>query len=338
VPPFLRGALRVGVIVLVAAVTAVTAAQQMGTAGPWWLELSRYLPFPMLLAPALLAAALALPLGRGWLAAAGAATLAVLVVSMGFEWHLRGDRDGAFRIMTYNAKAAAALERPGGVAALIAEVAAHRPDVLLMQDANGVRHWPPDDRQALVAGLHEVHAQGQYFIASRFPARCVEAQAESSIGPLTYVRCSVEPPAGAFDLITVHFESPRSGLVAARHEGLQGRDSWERNHEIRLAQSRALAGAIGTFVRPLVVAGDLNAPDSSAVLGILRAVGLVDAFAQGGRGWGYTYGHTLRPAFSFLRIDHVLASAEFDVVDAFVGGADASDHRPVLADLRLPRR
>jgi len=338
VRPFLRGALRGGVIVLVAAVITVTTAQQIGSEGPWWLELSRYLPFPVLLAPALFAVVLALPLGRGWLAAAGAATLAVLVVSMGFEWHLRGDRDGAFRIMTYNAKAAAALERPGGVAALIAEVAAQRPDVLVMQDANGVRHWPGDDRQALVAGLHEAHAQGQYFVASRFPARCAEAQVESAVGPLTYVRCSVEPPTGAFDLITVHFESPRSGLVAARHEGLQGRDSWERNHEIRLAQSRALAGAIGTFVRPLVVAGDLNAPDSSAVLGILRAVGLVDAFARAGRGWGYTYGHTLRPAFSFLRIDHVLASAEFDVVDAFVGGADASDHRPVVADLRLPRR
>jgi predicted extracellular nuclease len=208
-----------------------------------------------------------------------------------------------------------------------------------MQDANGVRHWPADDRRALVAGgLQEVHAQGQYFVASRFPARCAEAQVDSGAGPLTYVRCSVESPTGTFDLITVHFESPRSGLVATRHEGIQGRDSWERNHEIRLAQSRALAGAIGIPVGPLVVAGDLNAPDSSAVLGHLRAVGLVDAFARAGRGWGYTYGHTQRPAFSFLRIDHVMASEEFDVVDAFVGGADASDHRPVVADLRLPRR
>ena len=320
---------------------AVTAAQQLGSEGPWWLELSRYLPFPMLLAPALLAVLLALPLGRGWVAAASTATLAVVLVSMGFEWHLRGDPEGAFRVMTYNAKAATALERPGGVAALIAEVAAQHPDVLVMQDANGVRHWPAEDRRALVADLHEVHAQGQYFIASRFPARCAEAQAPSDVsdvGPLTYVRCAVQAPTGGFDLVTVHFESPRSGLVAARHEGLQGRDSWERNHEIRLAQSRALARAIGASLRPLVVAGDLNAPDSSAVLGNLRAVGLVDAFARAGRGWGYTYGHTLRPAFSFLRIDHVLASPEFDVVDAFAGGADASDHRPVLADLRLPRR
>ena len=107
----------------------------------------------------------------------------------------------------------------------------------------------------------------------------------------------------------MHFESPRSGLLAARREGLEARDSWQRNHEIRLAQSRVLARAIGAPVRPLIVAGDLNAPDSSAVIGSLRAVGLADAFASAGRGWGYTYGHTQRPAFSFLRIDHVLVSA-----------------------------
>lgn len=335
---FFRGALRGGVIVVVAGLTAVVAAQQVGSAGPWWLELSRYLPFPVLLAPALLAVLLALPLGRAWLAAALVATLAVVVVAMGFEWHLRGDPDGAFRVVTYNAKAATALEHPGGVAALIAEVRAQHPDVLVMQDANGVRHWRVEERQALLAGLHEAYAEGQYIVASRFPARCAGTQVESGAGSLAYVRCTVERAAGAFDLITVHFESPRSGLLAARREGLEGREPWQRNHEIRLAQSRALAREIGAPSRPLVVAGDLNAPDSSAVIGTLRATGLADAFASAGRGWGYTYGHTQRPAFSFLRIDHVLVSAEFEVVDAFAGGAEASDHRPVIADLRLPRR
>ncbi len=335
---FVRGAFSAAVFALVAAVVAVTAAQQIGSAGPWWLELSRYLPFPVLLAPALLAVLLALPLGRGWLAAALAAMLAVVVVAMGFEWHPRGSNDGAFRVVTYNAKAASALEHEGGVAALIGEVAARHPDVLVMQDAGGVRHWRAQDRQALLAGLPHVDAEGQYIVASRWPLRCAAAQADSGAGPLAYARCAVERESGAFDLITVHFESPRSGLLAARREGLEGRDSWWRNHEIRLAQSRALARAIGAPLRPLVVAGDLNAPDSSAVIGSLRATGLRDAFASAGRGWGYTYGHALRPAFSFLRIDHVLVSAEFDVVDAFAGGAEASDHRPVIADVRLPRR
>ena len=83
---------------------------------------------------------------------------------------------------------------------------------------------------------------------------------------------------------------------------------------------------------------DLNSPDASAAMQSLFAIGLRDAFASAGRGWGHTYGHTLRPRFSFLRIDHVLVSDDVAVVRAFTGGKDASDHRPVVADLRLPQR
>ena len=121
------------------------------------------------------------------------------------------------------------------------------------------------------------------------------------------------------------------GLNAARHEGVDGIDAWQRNHETRLAQARALARDLAPG--PLVLAGDLNAPDSSAVVRSLLALGLRDAFASAGRGYGYTYGHTLRPGFSFLRIDHILVSPDFAVRDSSVGGDDASDHRPVIADL-----
>jgi len=74
------------------------------------------------------------------------------------------------------------------------------------------------------------------------------------------------------------------------------------------------------------------------VIQALLAVGLRDAFASAGRGWGFTYGHTLRPRVSFLRIDHVLVSDDVAAVRSFVGGKEASDHRPVIADLRLPAR
>src|SRR5207253_8667276 len=114
----------------------------------------------------------------------------------------------------------------------------------------------------------------------------------------------------SFALLDVHLDSPRNGLVAARREGIDGIEVWASNAAGRLAQARALAEVLGGGPRPLVLAGDLNAPDSSAVIRSLFAIGLRDAFASAGRGWGYTYGHTLRPAFSFLRIDHVLVSDE----------------------------
>lgn len=327
------------VAVCVAGVVLLTAVQQLGSDGPWWVELSRYLPYPLFLAPALLACLLALPLGARWVAAAVASLFAVVVVAMGFEWHSSADGAAAdLRLVTYNVKAENAAQHPGGIEALVREVQALRPDLLVMQDANGVRHWRAEDRQALLAGLPQVWAEGQYVVASRWPLRCATATAVAVPEPLAYARCEVIREGVAFELVTVHFESPRNGLLATRREGLDGRGSWQRNHEARLAQARALARALGRPTRPRVVAGDLNAPDSSAVLGSLRAIGLRDAFAAAGRGWGYTYGHTLRPAFSFLRIDHVLVSGDIGVARAFAGGAAASDHRPVVADLVLPPR
>jgi endonuclease/exonuclease/phosphatase (EEP) superfamily protein YafD len=82
----------------------------------------------------------------------------------------------------------------------------------------------------------------------------------------------------------------------------------------------------------------LNAIQASPVIRTLSAIGLRDAFATGGRGYGYTYGHDLRLGFSFLRIDHVLASPEIDVLRAEPGGSRASQHRPVIADLVLRKR
>ena len=66
----------------------------------------------------------------------------------------------------------------------------------------------------------------------------------------------------------------------------------------------------------------------------LLALGLRDAFASAGRGYGYTYGHTLRPRFSFLRIDHILVSPDFAVRDEPASAVTTRpDHRPVIADL-----
>jgi vancomycin resistance protein VanJ len=328
--------LRVVVFVLVAVSLLVTGAQQLGSDGPAWLELSRYLPFPITLAPALVALLLSLRLGRRWIAASVAPVLLFVTVAMGFVWHRAGPVDGALRVMTYNTKADLLLERTGGIAALEREIVGHRPDIVVMQDANGIRHWSGYDPKGPLFGLVHVFAQGQYVVASRWPLRdCAIAQIAAGAEPLTYARCTVDVGGAVFTLLTAHFESPRMGLNAARREGFDGIDSWRRNHEARLVQARALAREVEPG--PLILAGDLNAPDASAVVRSLLSLGLRDAFASAGRGYGYTYGHTLRPAFSFLRIDHILVSAEFDVRDCFVGGDEGSDHRPVIADI-VPRR
>lgn len=319
-----------------AAVWALTAAQRFGGSSPSWLELSRFLPYPLLLAPAGLAVLAAWPLGTAWRIASLATLALVSTVGMGLSW---GGGEPApagastVRLMTWNAKTVQASERPGGIAALLYEVAVHQPDVVVMQDANALRHVHTAAPTVPMFGLPFFWAEGQYLVASRFPLDgCGQLNAEG----LLYARCTVQssPP---FDLVTVHFESPRAGLLAARREGIEGVGTWQANLAQRIVESQALARAIAAAppTRPLVVAGDLNAEESSEVVQQLLATGLRDAFSAAGRGYGYTYGHTLRPAFSFLRIDHILVGPGVVVRDCEVGTAAASDHRPVIATLAI---
>lgn len=330
--------LRAVIAALIAALLLLTVAQQVAKVGPWWLELSRYLPYPALLGPALLAATASLWLGWRWWIAGLAALIAVLVVAMGWA-HGRPDVGGVpLRLMTYNIKAYKASLRPGGFDAIAAEVAVHRPDIVVAQDAHGASPaeaaplWPGG--QAF--GLPYSFAVEQYIVGSRYPLRgCAPGRIDYRGQAHLYVRCTVDVGGRPLDLVTAHFESPRDGLNAARREGFEGVDEWRQNFEDRLGQARALARDLAGADRPLVVAGDLNAPESSAVIRTLLALDLRDAFSSAGRGYGYSYGHALRLGFSFLRIDHILVSARIGVAGVSVGGASTSEHRPVIADLLM---
>jgi vancomycin resistance protein VanJ len=332
--------LRLVVALLITAIVLLTAAQRFGSVGPWWLELSRYMPYPAVLLPAGVALLLSWRLGRTWIVASAATLALVATLTMGLEWHGADRGSERLRVMTYNIKAYKASQRRGGFAELAQEVALQAPDILVMQDANGLLGPPGEAAYPVgpVFGLPEVYAAGQYVVASRFPLReCGRGRVGARGEEVRYVRCVVDVRGRELDLVTVHFESPRNGLNAARNEGLDGVGEWRRNYQERLAQARALARDLRRSWRPMIVAGDLNAPQLSPVIRALLGIGLRDAFASAGRGYGYTYGHALRVGFSFLRIDHILVSPELGVTDCHAGNREASEHRPVIADLLLQR-
>ena len=85
---------------------------------------------------------------------------------------------------------------------------------------------------------------------------------------------------------------------------------------------------------PVVLLGDLNVtPDSPAFDRLLGQAGLRDVMR--GRGWRPTWLASFWPLA--LRIDHVLVSSDLCVEHAEIGPPIGSDHRPVLARLRLPQ-
>lgn len=105
------------------------------------------------------------------------------------------------------------------------------------------------------------------------------------------------------------------------------------NGNIRMRQSALIAGLLAKDPRPKLLMGDLNdAPDSKPVRLLRRD--LMDVFAATGQGPDGTYPLPL-PFSPALRIDYVLASDAFEPLRSRVLRVGASDHYPVIADVRL---
>jgi endonuclease/exonuclease/phosphatase family metal-dependent hydrolase len=230
--------------------------------------------------------------------------------------------------------------------AITGEIDEFRPDVVLLQDAVGLASGPIGHffRQ------WNVRSFGQYVIASKLPLEEAEVRWLPFRGEShTCLRCRLHVGAKTLILYNVHFRSPRWGLNRFRE---MRRQPWylpgavqqlEDNVEARLSQAQALRELIRQEREPVVVAGDLNSPDASLACATLREAGLHDAFAEGGKGYGYTYGHFfLRRRLpwhgaSWMRIDHIMLSLQLQSHACRAGAENVSEHRPIIADVVLRR-
>jgi vancomycin resistance protein VanJ len=315
---------------LVAAIAVTTAM------GPerWWLAgVNMFLPQLLWAGPGLVLVPLALWRARRWAWLPAAAVLWVAGPLMGFCWNTtQGAPTGtSLRVMTYNVQ----LWQRANVPAIISEIRDAAPDILCLQDARGASRGQVS---AFLKGWH-VASAGQYVIASKFPI------VDSTVGdisyrgePHSYLRAQVDLGGKVVTVVNAHFVTPRDALTALRTDRF-GRTAMQiirRNLSDRMIQARALAEDVRHVAGPVIVTGDLNAPPPAVASRALTDVGLVDTFARSGRGYGYTFGHTLLVRQSFLRIDRILASDHFFLMRTTVGGADGADHRPVIADMVLP--
>jgi endonuclease/exonuclease/phosphatase family metal-dependent hydrolase len=220
------------------------------------------------------------------------------------------------RVVTYNVRGFRdGLER---VAAVVRELA---PDVLLLQETGSRR-----DLRRFAAEVGMSAARDPW---SPFRRRVKNAVLVAE--PLSLTSFRLERFAGARRWY------PRGALLARAsadsgdvwaisiHLGLDGAE--RARHAERVTDLAAsLAGGL------VVVGGDLNAtPDMDATSRIAGA--LRDAWAQAGQGAGWTFPASAPTA----RIDYVFVGEGGSVVGATVGAAGAataSDHLPVVVDLR----
>lgn len=333
-----RQVVQSAVALAIAATGLLVAGYIAGPERFWLVALVQYVPPPLLVLPALAALALSLTLTWRWRGVAALAVGLAATQLLGLEFGLADKGSDHLRLMTWNVKDYITLGKRGGLSEIVSEIERHDPDVIALQDARALaRIRGTNARVRTMFADRQTFSFGQYVVASRFPLRdCTQGEITFREQTHTYVSCAVTVGTITFDLVNVHLITPRFGLSATREDPLRGIGQWTQNVSDRMTQASRLAADLRLRSRPLIVVGDLNAPDSSLVVRTLLETGLRDAFASAGHGFGFTWGHSLRFRQSFLRIDHILVPPAFGVANSFTGGA-SSAHRPVIADLYLQR-
>jgi vancomycin resistance protein VanJ len=313
----------------------------------WWPgAFNLYLPQAVWLAPVGLLLLLSLRFARRWLWVLGFYLLWVGGPIMGFRWAFGTHQEPvpagtSLRVMTCNIK-----DGQRDAAALFEDIVRYQPDVIFFQDVSKLMRGPRKD----FFREWNVNAFDQYVIASRLPlAKASRRVLSLPDEPDCCMRTELLVGQTPVTLYNVHLLTPREGLNAfravRRRPGrfLAAVQELQENVERRLLQAQTLAEYIRKEPGLVIVAGDLNSPDGSLACRTLRDVNLHDAFAEGGRGYGYTYGHLLLhgrlpwlPGISWMRIDHIMLGPGIRSRRCWTGNGEASEHRPVFADLLIP--
>jgi endonuclease/exonuclease/phosphatase family metal-dependent hydrolase len=219
-----------------------------------------------------------------------------------------------------------------GADAFARELRSVAPDVAIFEATSHEVH------AALALAFPSFHIErlASYSIASKFPIRdrSVPWELATSSGP-PYARFTLDTPAGPVKLFAVHPVSQRGAFYRTfRHGGLRravkvAHELFTEDYERREKELSSLAREAAAAGPHVLVAGDFNVAGRSQLLASLFP-DFHDSFADRGNGFGYTFpvGHP------FLRLDRILAKG-FRFERTGVGGNQASDHRPVYADVAL---
>lgn len=251
----------------------------------------------------------------------------------------RGASGYRVTVMTYN------IQYGGGgtsLAAVTSAIRASNPDIVALQEVD-VR-WSSRsefaDQAALIAralGMH-VRFAPIYDIPDTGVARPARQFGVAVLSRYPVVRFSNHPQTRHSTQEPDAAPRPQPGLleVVLDVHGQQVRVfnthlDYRADPAVRRQQVAEMLDVIGIWNGPMIVFGDLNADPSASELQPLFAR-VRDAWPRGG-----DPGHTMPSSAPAKRIDYVLVSDDIRVVHTAVPPTTASDHRPVVAELIIPR-
>lgn len=217
----------------------------------------------------------------------------------------------------------------GGVGLRAEEISLVAPDLVLLQEPPG-REQLERLTSELFAGQGEVESNGDTAILARGTVRPLDLNI---------------PHGHFFTAAEVRFDGGRECIVVSlrlepypvRFDFWRG-DYWRSYTAVRKKQRQqttALIPAASTAAgnRPIVLAGDFNAPPGDPIF-VPLAPRLRDVFPPVGVGGG----NTMTNDYPLLRIDYIWASSELAPQFAWVRPSKNSDHRGLTCDLSWPDR
>jgi endonuclease/exonuclease/phosphatase family metal-dependent hydrolase len=233
------------------------------------------------------------------------------------------------RVLVYNlhaGKDASGADNLARVADLVRQTGA---DIVLVQEVDrGTRRSGAVDQPAVLArgtGFTVVFGKtldydgGEYGIAvlsrwpmmrdtlMRLPVEPPQQRSGGSYEPRGAQRVIVRGPTGELALINTHLDASRE-------------DHYRRQ------EARTVVAIVRGAASPALAGGDFNSTPDSEVQAEIRQAGLRDAWAECGRGHGFTYPAD-RP---IKRIDYLYLTGTATCTRAVVLETTASDHRPLL--------
>ncbi len=251
--------------------------------------------------------------------------------------HVATTQTDVLRVMTYNVHSCVGMDGKLDAERIARVIARARPDVVALQelDVGRERSFGMDQAQLIAHYLEmefhfhpAMHLEEERYgdaILTHLPQRLVKVGSLPGLAD----RPKLEPRGALWVAIDLNGQEVQ---VINTHLGLYPRE--------RMAQIEALLGsdwlADEQCQGPVIFCGDFNAPPSSPVCRRI-SVGFKDAqvVAQDHRPKG-----TFSSRFPTLRIDHLFVSPGIEVTGIEIPASRlarmASDHLPLLAELRIP--
>ncbi len=258
----------------------------------------------------------------------GLAGLIVIGPVMGFQFGwppLSGERqDRDIQVVSFNARGGRTLVR--SPTTLVADWGA---DVIAFQECGrGVgaafaqaSEWHVDTRSGLC-------------LVSRFEIVEVTEMEREALewagGSGVVATCELDVDGTPLYITNLHLETPRAGFEMIRAGRLrEGIPKVREKSFLRGIELRRARAWIDGFSGPHIVLGDFNTPPESR------------PYRQAWAGWQNTFslvgsglGRTRINGWIRVRIDHILANEEWQVIEAWVEEDVGSDHLPIVARLR----